>query len=115
VQANRDRKKLEGLINAATTLVAKAAGEDRVAKEDAQRFRSLMTPGTPWTLADPDMADQMLLQARDLLYNMRSQMANGGGAPAPNQSRPSASPSPAPTPGDAEFDYVNGQLIPRRK
>jgi hypothetical protein len=111
VQANRDRKKLEGLINAATTLVAKAAGEDRVAKEDAQRFRSLISPGTPWTLMDSDMADQMLMQARELLYGMRSQMANGGGSPAPqNQPRPSASPSPAPAPGRIRYDDEGNRI-----
>jgi hypothetical protein len=113
VQANRDRKKLEGLINAAATVVARAAGEDRVAKEDAQRFKSLITPNVGWTLADPDMADQMLMQARDLLYNMRGQLASsGGGMP-----RPAASPSPGPSPDDADLDYdpASGQLIPRRK
>jgi hypothetical protein len=114
VQANRDRKKLEGLINAAATVVARAAGEDRVAKEDAQRFKSLITPNVGWTLADPDMADQMLIQARDLLYNMRGQLANSGGGMQP---RPAASPSPGPSPDDADLDYdpASGQLIPRRK
>jgi hypothetical protein len=110
-QANRDRKKLEGLINATTTLVAKAAGEDRVAKEDAQRFRSLITPGLGWTLADPDMADQMLVQARDLLYSMRHQMANGGGGQqAAPQPRPSASPSPAPAPGRIRYDDEGNRI-----
>jgi hypothetical protein len=53
----------------------------------------------------------MLVQARDLLYSMRHQMANGGGGQqAAPQPRPSASPSPAPAPGRIRYDDEGNRI-----